>query len=492
VVKTTIQFLSKEALSDVCGLCRGDWLEVAQVGVFVVDAARIHYVNPHLAALFGYSPDQLIGRMSPLELISHDERDAARRAMEGCLLGDGGVPHSFSALRSDGAIVHVEALATCTAYRGMHALVGLVIDQSDRHQAERALRDQLNFTSQLIEAIPAPVFFKDAAGRYLGGNRAFEGYIGHQRDFLIGKSVFDIAPRDLAETYAAADQDLFDHPGTQTYEAEVLSADGSRRNVVFNKATFLDGQGELGGLVGVILDVSERRRAERQLFDSQERLRSLTARLESVREEERTRISREIHDELGQTLTGLKMDLAWLQGRIEPAQQDIGEKLRQMSALIDATTQTVRKISWELRPGPLDTLGLSAAIEWLARQFQMRNGIRCKLDLPAEPPEIDVARASAIFRILQELFTNVTRHAGASSVEVRLTADVRRLVLTVKDNGRGMAAAADWSPQSLGLLGVRERALHLGGTVEIRTRPEIKGTKITVVIPLPETRTDMR
>jgi signal transduction histidine kinase len=204
--------------------------------------------------------------------------------------------------------------------------------------------------------------------------------------------------------------------------------------------------------------------------------------LQSVREEERTRISRAIHDELGQTLTGLKMDVAWLQGHLEPQQPALLAKTQAMSKLIDTTIQTVRRISTELRPGILD-LGLVATIEWQLQEFQTRTGVESKLITALEETALDDASSTAVFRILQEILTNVARHAQATQVEVILEERAGFLRLQVRDNGRGITKSEIRSPKSIGLLGMQERARLQAGEVRFQGTAG-KGTIVTVQLPL--------
>jgi len=230
-------------------------------------------------------------------------------------------------------------------------------------------------------------------------------------------------------------------------------------------------------------EITERKLIEEQLRESKENMRALAARLRSVVEEERTRISREIHDELGQALTGLKMDLTWLTSRLPKDQKLLHGKTKSIFELIDGTIQSVRRIASGLRPEVLDEVGLAAAIGWQARDFQKRSGIRCKVTLPSDSAKLDRERSTATFRIFQDLLTNVARLANATAVEVVLTVEQTALALEVSDNGRGIAEEKLDSPQSLGLLGMRERASLLGGKVEI-SKARGKGTRATVLIPL--------
>jgi signal transduction histidine kinase len=227
----------------------------------------------------------------------------------------------------------------------------------------------------------------------------------------------------------------------------------------------------------------ERKRAEDKLRRSLEQLRALSVYLQYVREDERIRISRQVHDELGQALTGLKMDLYWLTSRVPRKHRSAHEKIKAMSAHIDTTIQTVRRIATELRPGILDDLGLVAAIEWQAQEFQKRTGIECVVSSDLKEPILDQDLNTAFFRIFQETLTNIIRHAQASRVEVQLRQEQSSLVLEVRDNGRGVTEAELNDTRSIGVLGMRERAALLQGELQITGIPG-EGTTVAVRIPL--------
>lgn len=234
-------------------------------------------------------------------------------------------------------------------------------------------------------------------------------------------------------------------------------------------------------------DITERKRNEQHLQESREQLRALANRLQSVREEERTTLSREIHDELGQLITGLKMDLSWLRRRTQEQGRGIPEavsqRINQMNTMLDDAIHTVRKIAGQLRPAVLDDLGLVAAIEWQARDFAERTGIRCDIALGVDELQMDRERATEFFRIYQELLTNITRHAQASTVQITLTLDDGVLALEVRDNGKGIHPEEIRRPASLGILGMEERALRIRGTLSI-ARGEYNGTVARVQVPL--------
>jgi signal transduction histidine kinase len=223
------------------------------------------------------------------------------------------------------------------------------------------------------------------------------------------------------------------------------------------------------------------KRAEQELRASSEELRNLAGRLLSVREEERASVAREIHDELGQSLTAVKIDLSWLARRLSRRNGQMLERIRSTLQLADSIIQSVRRISTELRPSVLD-LGLAAAVEWQAQEFQSRTGIQCKVRLLTQEM-YEPSVSTALFRILQETLTNVARHARATRVEVVKQKQRDGLVLRIRDNGRGFDPADPSLSKSLGLLGMRERAAILGGKVIIASAPG-KGTTVTAWIPL--------
>jgi signal transduction histidine kinase len=248
-----------------------------------------------------------------------------------------------------------------------------------------------------------------------------------------------------------------------------------------------DAAGTIMGVSAIAGDITQRKRAEEELRRTQEQLRALAAHLQAVREEERTRISREIHDELGQILTSLKMDLRWIERKraattSAEVEKGITLKIVEAQKLIDDTIQTVQRIAADLRPSVLDNLGLPAAIRYEAKRFEERTGIHSTLTLPEEMPVPDRDTATNLFRIFQEILTNVARHAGATAIGVELKEEHGGFALDVQDDGSGISADASSKPTSLGLLGMVERVASLDGTLYIEGTPG-RGTKVTVRVP---------
>lgn len=245
--------------------------------------------------------------------------------------------------------------------------------------------------------------------------------------------------------------------------------------------------GALPGDAGAAGDATVRVQLERELVDAQDRLRALAAHLQGTSEQDKRRLAREIHDVLGQELTGLKLDSAWLARRIDrmspPGKEVLLERLETMGSRLDACMQFVRRIATGLRPGMLDDLGLAAAIEWQAHEYEERAGIVVHLSLPEDPLNMDRDRATAIFRIFQELITNTVRHSGAGNVSVLLRRQGDTIELEVSDDGRGITLLEQSRPDALGILGMRERAAQFGGSLDIASA-EPQGTRARVCIPV--------
>jgi PAS domain S-box-containing protein len=234
-------------------------------------------------------------------------------------------------------------------------------------------------------------------------------------------------------------------------------------------------------LTAVFRDLTERQRAERELLETNRQLQELSASLQNVREEERTRIARELHDELGQLLTGIRMEVSWLGGRLQPEQQGLADKVASIKSQIDQTIVSVRRISSELRPLVLDDLGFAAAAHWYVDQFAKRTGLPVELHLPDRDPEQGGAIATALFRILQESLTNVARHARATKVDVAVSHQNGEWRMNICDDGQGFTQQTG-KRLGIGLVGMRERVQILGGRFFVTTTPG-SGSSIALVIP---------
>lgn len=369
------------------------------------------------------------------------------------------------------------------------AALALVYRQVTRRRAvEGALYDVEARVTHIIESAMDAIITADESQHVVLFNAAAEALFGCPRGQAIGAPLAWFIPERFR---AEHEQHIrrFGETGTSSRRmggARVVT--GLRRNgEEFPIDASISQITESGKkLYTVILrDVTERVRAEEALRRSQTELRELAYSMNSVREEEKRRIARELHDELGQALTALKLDLTWLSERLPAGQAAIAEKLGAMQAMIDGTVAATRRISADLRPLILDDLGLVPAAEWLVQEFTQRTGIPCELRVASPELELKDPQATAVFRILQESLTNVARHARAQRVEVALGRSDGSVTLNVRDNGRGFNLDDPRRPNAFGLMGLRERVSLLGGEVRIDSQPGL-GTVLHVQIPLEE------
>ncbi len=290
-----------------------------------------------------------------------------------------------------------------------------------------------------------------------------------------------VHPEDLELVKRSVDGALKDRK-PYNIEHRVVLPDGSERVVQELAQVDYNDSGEPIKMNGTVQDITEQKKAEEELIKSREQLRELCSHLENIREEERTRIAREVHDELGQKLTALNYDLSGLKKGIHADKASFLEKIQSMSSLVANTLASVQKICTELRPEVLDVLGLSEAIEWQAQEFLKKTGIEYEVELHPEHIFLDEDRSTTVFRIFQETLTNVARHANASKVCIRMKKNESHFFLEVQDNGRGFNADESGRTQSLGLIGMRERALIWGGEIHIKG-VQGEGTTVNLTIP---------
>ena len=389
----------------------------------------------------------------------------------------------YRIVRPDGAIRHLHSLAhpVFDTSGALTEYVGTFIDETERVQAEEALREAHNQFEMILNSITDYFFAVDSSWRYTRFNaRAEEQLIELGKDpaTLIGKVLWDEFPhpdvehalrRAMHDRISVIHENYYAPLGEWVEHRLYPSADG--------------------GLAMFVRYVTQRKHAEEKLKATSEQLRALSARLRSAREEEGARIARELHDELGSALTSLKLDLELIrrEERSSTVAADLSrfrDKLNTMMQAIDHMIDTVRRISSELRPSVLDDIGLVAAIRWQARQCEVQTGIACRCDFRVEDVHLERQQSTAIFRVFQEALTNVLRHAQATRVDITLEKEDDELLLTIRDDGKGITADEQSDQLSLGLLGMRERVDLIGGTIRI-VGVEGTGTAIAVRVPIP-------
>jgi len=313
-------------------------------------------------------------------------------------------------------------------------------------------------------------------------NDVYCRYFACRREDIIGESFVKFILEDDQHDVLQKIASLSCENPVMTYEYRIVTPDGTVCWQQWTNRALCDKNNTVVEFQAVGHDITTRKNAEEELKNSREQLRNLSVHLQSIREKERMLIAREIHDELGQALTALKMELVWLNNRLPNDQLLLHDKMKSMIGLVDETARTVQRISAELRPGLLDDLGLAAAVEWQAEDFERRTGISCTVTLDPEDFVANQDISTAIFRIFQETLTNIVRHAGASCVEVVLHEKDNEIKLQVSDNGRGITPEQVSHPRSFGIMGIRERVNLLQGKLEIVGIPQ-KGTTVTVCIP---------
>jgi PAS domain S-box-containing protein len=333
---------------------------------------------------------------------------------------------------------------------------------------------------QILDALPFYVLLVDDRHRIVQANRAVVRHLGRKPEDIIGQHCPTIV-HGLQEPWHACplEEAVKEGRGVEREARDEHSGRWIKSGIYPTGSLTPDGRPIYFHMVS---DITERREAEEELKASREQLRELSRHLVSLREEERTKMAREIHDELGQALTALKIDLSWLNGRLDAEQRALLEKVGSMYELIDEAIQTVKRISSELRPGALDHLGLGDAIEWQTQEFARRTGIKSRFTSDIDGIALERDCSTDLFRICQEALTNVARHAGATRVGVSLRERDGRLSLRIRDNGRGIGASEIDDRRAFGLIGMRERARFWGGDLTISGEPG-RGTVVGVVVP---------
>jgi PAS domain S-box-containing protein len=462
--------------------------------VWMCDAETLRILAVNQAAIqkYGYSRDEFRSlTLSDLHVVEDVPRSLEQLSSPHPELVNAGV---WRHRRKDGTIIDAQIVFQEVLVDGTRARLALAIDVTDRRRAEEALRRSEYLYRTVASNIPSgAVALFDRELRYLvvDGGGVFDA-AGVSKEVLVGKTSREVLPTETWER--------LDPLCRAALEGRPARAEVPSRGRIYLAHT-LPIPGEDGISMGMVvaLDITdrkvaeekvrrmnedlERRVAERtaQLEDAYHNLQALSAHLQSVREEERARVAREIHDELGQALTGLKFELRRLAQRLRDAPGGESAKVTALGAVVDETIHNVRRISSELRPAILDDLGLVAAVEWHAEEFEKRTGITCTVKAPRQRFEVGPDLGIALFRICQEALTNVARHARATAVRIVLTRTREHVVLEVRDNGAGIREAALTDVRSLGLLGMRERARAFGGEVVFRGAPG-RGTVVKVKI----------
>jgi PAS domain S-box-containing protein len=465
--------------------------EHAVEGIFqTTREGRYLTVNPALAHIYGYqSSEEMMSTVTDIGrqiYVDPRRREEFTRLVEeqGAIMG-----FESQITRKDGRAIWISESARVLRDAGgrLVGYEGAAIDITARKQAEEALRESQERLALCIQGSDVGIWDWDMRRAVVYFSPRWKQMLGYDDEEIQNR--FEewesrIHPDDRGAAMMMLRSYMEGRHAPFHLEHRLRHKDGTYRWILSHGACLRDQDGTPFRMAGSHLDITGQKQIEQELQSALTRLRTLSGRLEVIREEERGRIARELHDEFGVGLTCLKIDLSRLTALIgttvglEKGRQ-IAEKIRSMGEFIDTTIGGVQRIVSELRPAILDDLGLVAAIEWQAQDFQRRTGIACTLHVNAEHFDIDSERATVVFRICQEALTNVTRHANATTVVIRLEERPEAITLEVTDNGRGIPQEKLVDPQSLGLLGMRERADLFGGFVTIAGRPDA-GTAVTL------------
>jgi PAS domain S-box-containing protein len=452
-----------------------------QVGVYIIQHRKLQFVNLHMQECTGYTETEML-KMDPLSLVHPADRRTAVRNAFNMLRGKRVSPYGYRLMTKQGQTRWIMETVTPIIFKGEKAVLGNSMDVTEQKEAKESLQEMDALKSSILDAIPQAIVGLQNR-RINFANAAVEEVFGWRPEDLIGESVTLFYRNDReADEIGRYFYTTLEHQRTFVAEFHCRRRDG--RDILCRMRSSRIGE-ELKERRIVITyeDITEQRRGEEELANSREQLRNLSIYLQSVREKESTRIAREIHDELGQLLSAIQMDIAWLGARLPAGDAPLAEKVQRMRRLVDTTIDSVHRISTELRPILLDDLGLTAAIEWQVQEFQGRTGVQCKARFNCRDSSIEKDLATALFRIFQETLTNVARHAEATLVKVRLARKGDEFCLDVSDNGKGITQNQIDDPKSFGIVGIRERVNQWGGSVSITGKPQ-KGTTIKVRIPM--------
>ena len=446
---------------------------------------RVTFLNPVAAALTGWPAEEALGHPigKVLQLINEKsgistDNEVARVLKEKQVIA---VANHVGIITRDGREISVEHSAA-PILAGKGKVIGVVLvfrDVAERRREQIATAEQ----AALLELTQDSVFVIDMEGRVLFWSRGAEAMLGYSKAQAAGKIAHDLLRTEFPQPFAEIRAELL---RVGHWEGDLIkTAQDGRRIIVSGRwALQWSKRNQPPRVLVVNSDITERKQGEESLILQKEQLRALAERLQSAREEDRKQVARDLHDQIGQILTAIKMDMMWMTRHLPESEAEVLARLKESIHLINDGVKAVRAICSGLRPGVLDDLGLAAAIEWQASEFASRNGIHCQVTVPPVDLHLDGDRATATFRIFQECLTNVIRHAQAKSVRVDLCQEEESILLVVEDDGIGFCESGYSNALgSLGLLGMKERAQFCGGDVQISSSPG-NGTKVTVRVPV--------
>ena len=457
-------------------------------------SGRLVSVSDYWAEAMGYTRSEVIGRNLTDFFTDESSRYAEEKVYPEFFKTGFCKDIAYQFVKKNGRIIDVllSAIADRDSKGSITRTLAVSIDVTERKRAEEALRlakeelsryskdleRQVEIRTREISSIlkytPAVVYIKDVAGRYLHVNSRYEELFQVRNEDIRGKTDYDILPKQVADQFRSHDTAVLTDNHSRQVEERIPQEDGMHTYLSV-KFPVYDATGSIRGVCGIAADITAEKKA-------QEQLRRLSASIMDNQEQERSAIARELHDELGQVLTALRMDAIWIRERLREIDAKSADRALTMCELIDKTIEDVRGLAFRLRPGILDDLGLVDALELYTTDFEKRTGITCVFD-HADIPITNNTVATAAYRITQEALTNVVRHAGASHVNVTIGAANGMLTLAVTDDGQGFDMADLGEFEGLGLAGMRERASLAGGLLDVIAQPD-RGTHVYFRVPV--------
>ena len=455
---------------------------------------RLVSVSDYWVEFMGYSRDEVIGRKLT-DFFTEGSRKVAETKIIPLFFETGflqDIPYQFVKKSGEKIDVLLSAVADRNAKGNIVRSLAVSIDITQRNQAEEALKqakEELSLYSKDLERLvrkqtaeitniltytPAVVYIKDKAGRYTLVNTRYEELFNVRNTEIRSKTDYDILPKQVADQFRSSDTQVLNESRSLQVEELIKQSDGFHTYLAV-KFPIYDDTGAISGVCGILNDITAVKKAQTQL-------RRLSGSIMANQEKERSAIARELHDELGQVLTALRMDSVWMSERLKNSDPKAARRALTMCQLIDKNIEDVRGMAFRLRPGVLDDLGLVDALEWYTADFERRTEIACVFD-HENVPRLNETVSTAAYRIAQEALTNIARHAGASGVKVSLRSSNGFLTLTVVDDGRGFDALHLSESEGLGVAGMRERATLVGGSLDVTSRP-LKGTRVYLKVPI--------
>jgi PAS domain S-box-containing protein len=456
-------------------------VESAHEGIWQIDEKGFTtFVNEALTSMLGFSKDEILGK-SILDFVFEEDIPSAKEKMKAHLNGIK-LQFEFKLKQKNGKAIWILAKGAPVFENGLYkGSIGMISDISTTKEFTKKLQESEQNYKLLFKENPMPMWVYDALNfQFLSVNEAALHHYGYEREEFLKMKVTDIRPSEEIEHFLKENKQnklqirnagIWKH---KKKNGELIDVEIVAQTIIY--------KGVEAHLI-LINDVTSRVKAEKELLKSYEEIRKLALHLQTVRDDERKRIARDIHDELGQKLTAVKMDLAWLEKQLGKVNSPLHIKIHETLGYVDESNLSIRRILNELRSDFLTQFSAKDAVKWVAAQFEKQNGITVELNIEDDFNELTDEVSNCIYRVIQESLTNISKYANASSVNIHLHKENNNLALCIEDNGKGFDTTSIRTEWSYGLLGMKERLASIDGNLNIQSAPG-KGTKLCIKVPL--------